>query len=146
MIACKKCNNEALIATECCQRCGAPIQLDARETLEYVERRNFAKEKKEYEAYVEYLKILAWSGHTESEREYGRLLEKGDLVQRNYDEAMRFFYRAAKKIRRVLIVSLLALGIKSKRGKGTPLAYIFRFVGCGRRISRSSRAAFKGLL
>ena len=97
MIACKKCNNEALIATECCQRCGAPIQLDARETLEYVERRNFAKEKKEYEAYVEYLKILAWSGHTESEREYGRLLEKGDLVQRNYDEAMRFFYRAAKK-------------------------------------------------
>ncbi|MBQ7332729.1 MAG: sel1 repeat family protein [Clostridia bacterium] len=97
MIICKKCGYEALIATECCQRCGANIQLSEREISEYLEKLELAKRKKEYEAYVEYSKILAWAGRTESEREYGRMLELGDLVERNYDEAMRFFYRAAKK-------------------------------------------------
>ena len=97
MIVCKKCNYEALLASEKCPKCGAPIALNERETAEYLERLSLAKQKKEYEAYVEYTKILAWSGHTESEREYGRMLEKGDLVTRDYDEAMRFFYRAAKK-------------------------------------------------
>jgi len=97
MIVCKKCNYEALIACEYCQRCGAAFELNEREISEYVEKRDLSKQKKEYEAYVEYLKMLAWAGHTESERELGRILEKGDLVSRDYDEAMRFFYRAAKK-------------------------------------------------
>ena len=97
MIVCKKCNYEALVAGEYCQKCGAPIELNEREVTEYLERQAYAKSKKEYEAYVEYSKILAWAGHTESEREYGRMLEKGDLVSRDYDEAMRFFLRAARK-------------------------------------------------
>ena len=97
MIVCKKCAHEALIATECCQRCGANIELSGREVSEYLEKLDVAKRRREYEASVEYSKILAWAGHTESEREYGRMLEMGNLVERNYDEAMRFYYRAAKK-------------------------------------------------
>ena len=97
MIVCKKCNYESLIASECCPKCGALVSLDEREIKEYLGKLNSAKERKEYEVYVEYSKILAWAGHTESEREYGRMLEVGNLVERNYDEAMRFFYRAAKK-------------------------------------------------
>ncbi len=97
MIVCKKCNHEALIATECCQKCGAKIQLSEREISEYLEKLTLAKRKKEYEAALEYSKILAWAGHTESEREYARMLEMGDLVERSYDEAMRFYFLAAKK-------------------------------------------------
>ena len=97
MIVCKKCGYEALIATEACQRCGAVIELSEKEISEYLEKLDAAKRRKEYEASVEYSKILAWAGHTESEREYARMLEVGNLVERNFDEAMRFYYRAAKK-------------------------------------------------
>lgn len=97
MIVCKKCGYQALIATEACQRCGANIELNEREISEYLDKLAAAKRRKEYEASLEYSKILAWAGHTESEREYGRMLELGNLVERNYDEAMRFYYRAAKK-------------------------------------------------
>ncbi len=97
MIVCKKCGYETLIATESCQRCGANVELSEREIAEYLEKLDSAKRRREYEASLEYSKILAWAGHTESEREYGRMLELGNLVERNYDEAMRFYYRAAKK-------------------------------------------------
>ncbi len=97
MIVCKKCGYETLIATENCQRCGANIVLNVREISEYLEKLESAKRRREYEAALEYSKVLAWAGHTESEREYGRMLETGNLVERNYDEAMRFYYRAAKK-------------------------------------------------
>ena len=97
MIVCKKCGYEALIATEACQRCGAVIELSEKEISEYLEKLDAAKRRKEYEASVEYSKILAWAGHTESEREYARMLEVGNLVERNFDESMRFYYRAAKK-------------------------------------------------
>ena len=97
MVVCKKCGHEALVATEACQRCGAIISLNEREISEAIEKLEVAKRRREYEAALEYSKILAWAGHTESEREFGRMLELGNLVERNYDEAMRFYYRAAKK-------------------------------------------------
>ena len=97
MIVCKKCGNEALVATEICQKCGANTVLSAREISETLEKLETAKRRKEYEAALEYSKLLAWSGHTESEREYARMFELGNLVERNYDEAMRFYHRAAKK-------------------------------------------------
>ena len=71
--------------------------LSEREISETLEKLETAKRRKEYEAALEYSKLLAWSGHTESEREYARMFELGNLVERNYDEAMRFYYRAAKK-------------------------------------------------
>ena len=97
MIVCKKCGNEALVATESCQSCGATISFSEREISEIKEKLDAAKRGKEYEAALEYSKMLAWAGHTESEREYARMLETGNLVERNYDEAMRFYHRAAKK-------------------------------------------------
>ena len=59
MIVCKKCGYETLIATEVCQRCGANIELSEREISEYLEKLETAKRRKEYEASVEYSKILA---------------------------------------------------------------------------------------
>ena len=97
MIICKKCNYQSLTVSERCQRCGAPVSFDEREIKEILERQAESLKNKEYEAYVEYTKLLAFAGQIEGEREYGRMLEKGELVSRDYDEAMRFFCCAAKK-------------------------------------------------
>ena len=130
MIVCKKCNYEALIATECCQRCGAAIQLNEREISEYLEKLSAAKRKKEYEASLEYSKILAWAGHTESEREYGRMLETGDLVERNYDEAMRFYHRAAKKYDAFSAYRYSRLVSKANEKKGDLWLLFSALLGC----------------
>ena len=97
MIACKKCGYESLNAEERCPRCNAAIELSSGETQSILEKLALARAEREYPAVVEYVKILAWCGHTDYEREYALMLEKGDTVGRNYDEAMRFFARAAVK-------------------------------------------------
>ena len=44
---------------EFCPKCSSPFELNPKEIGEFVERQAASKEKKEYEAYVEYSKILA---------------------------------------------------------------------------------------
>lgn len=97
MLVCKKCNYESLGVFEYCPRCSYPISLDEREIREIRERQAETYKNKEFEAYVEYSKLLAFAHHKEGERDYAAMLEKGDFVTRDYDEAMRFYYRAAKK-------------------------------------------------
>ncbi len=58
--------------------------------------RNDIKNKRYKEAVAGY-RTLAHNGVTEAEKEYANLLEKGQLMPKNLDLAMKYFYRAALK-------------------------------------------------
>ena len=56
-----------------------------------------ALKKKSYSEALECYRILAETGYTPAEVEYAKILEKGQLCQKNLDLAMEYFYRAAIK-------------------------------------------------
>lgn len=97
MIYCKKCNYELYGADEICPRCKERIEFSDADIKELVQRFAAAVKDREYDAAAAYARTLANASHTDSEREYARMLEKGELVQRDFDGAMKYFQRAAKK-------------------------------------------------
>lgn len=97
MIVCKNCGYEMRGATDICPRCKKRIELSRAEEQELSAAFRDAMRARSYETAVGYCKLLANAGCTDFEREYGAILEKGELAPRNYDEAMSYFLRAAKK-------------------------------------------------
>ena len=97
MFTCKKCGYEGTYTGDACPGCGAKPELTVAEKNELWLKAVAAKERGDYETVIESYRILSDLGHTEAEREYARLLEKGGPVPRNIDAAMDYFYRAAKK-------------------------------------------------
>ena len=97
MILCKKCGYEGSYTGTSCPGCGAQLEFTESEKNELWLKANAAKEEGDYTTVVENYRILCDCGHTEAEREYARLLERGGAVPRNIDAAMDYFYRAAKK-------------------------------------------------
>lgn len=57
-----------------------------------------AMKNRKYEYAVTGYRALADRGVTEAEVEYGKILEAGELVPRDLDLAMKYFYRAAEKL------------------------------------------------
>ena len=94
---CKKCGYEGSYTGTSCSGCGAKLEFTESEKNELWLKANAAKEEGDYDTVVENYRILCDCGHTEAEREYARLLERGGAVPRNIDAAMDYFYRAAKK-------------------------------------------------
>lgn len=97
MIECKKCGHVDVYTGAPCQKCGERYSLspvDVRQKLAELEE---AINNKHYEDMLECYHLLADVGNTEAEKEYAKILEKGQLTERNLDLAMKYFYRAAKK-------------------------------------------------
>ena len=98
MINCKRCGYEGIYTGKICPRCHNPIILKKEEVDSLIEELETIKESADKEALCEFYKILADYGHTESEKEYAKLLERGGgSVTRDIDAAADYFYRAAKK-------------------------------------------------
>lgn len=97
MIFCKSCNYELRGADEICPRCKQRIEFSDADVRELVLRFSDAVKERDYKEVVAYARTLANASHTDSEREYARMLEKGELVPRDFDGAMKYFQRAAKK-------------------------------------------------
>ena len=97
MIFCKRCGYEGIYTGRNCPNCNNKIELTNEELRELLSELQTAKEDGEYETVVEDYKILSDFGHTESEREYAKLLEKGGIVTRDLNAAKDYYYRAAKK-------------------------------------------------
>ena len=97
MIKCKKCGYENEYTGKPCLVCGSditPDESDAEITRRELERalkeKNAAKIKSLHH-------LLADFGDTASEREYAKILEKGDSQLKDIDTAMDYYFRAAKK-------------------------------------------------
>ena len=97
MITCKFCGNTAKYEKPTCPKCGEKFVLTDAEINEKILLLKELISKKKYAEAVECHHILADFGNTASEREYARILERGDLVPRNTDKAMEYYLRAAKK-------------------------------------------------
>ncbi len=82
---------------EFCPRCRGKISFSDAELQELAEGYKLSSRAKEYEAAAEYARLLAEAEYGDFEREYAVMLEAGSIVPRDYDGAMKYFLRAAKK-------------------------------------------------
>jgi TPR repeat protein len=97
MIICNNCKNEEAYTGAVCSVCGKPFSITKEDRDEFVLRLEESIKNREYEDMLECYHILADFGYTPAQREYAKILEKGQLAPRNLDAAMGYFYKAAQK-------------------------------------------------
>lgn len=97
MIRCNKCGYVGSYYGPECPSCKEVFDLTPEEIEEKIEEIKKAEAAKEYELAAEGHHILADFGRTESQKKFAALLERGDIVQRDLDAAMKYYYMAAEK-------------------------------------------------
>ncbi len=97
MIKCKRCGriNHGLVTV--CPECDTTPELSERECADMLREAEEAIQKNDYISAVEIYKFLAALGIAEGERELGLILERGILLPRDLDMAIRYFFSAAKR-------------------------------------------------
>lgn len=97
MIKCKKCGHVAQKFEPVCPICKTEYTFTESEVQDALELARQSMKRRDYDYSLLIYKALADNGITEAEREYGIILERGSLVPRDLDCAMRYFGMAAKK-------------------------------------------------
>lgn len=97
MIKCKECGHTASKFEATCPACKKEYSLTRLEIEDSLDEARTSMKKREYEYSLLIYKTLADMGITEAEREYGSILERGAVVPRDLDGAMKYFGAAAKK-------------------------------------------------
>ena len=97
MIECKKCGYVGSYFGPKCPTCKEIFNLTPEEIDEKIKEIQKAEESRQYELAAEGHHILADLGRTESQKKFAALLERGDIVARNLDAAMEYYYMAAEK-------------------------------------------------
>ena len=80
-----------------CPMCGKTTPLSEREISEALDALRAAMKSRKYEYAVSGYRSLSELGCTEAQIEYGKMLERGELVPKDLDGAMKLFYSAAQK-------------------------------------------------
>ena len=97
MIKCKKCGNDNTALEPICHECAAEFELSHDEARPLLDEALECMKKRHYERAVDIYRFLAGVGIAEGEREFAKIIERGLLVPRDLDMAMKYFYSAAKK-------------------------------------------------
>lgn len=97
MIHCDKCGYVGAYLGPKCPSCNEKLNFAPEEIDEKVREINEAERTRRYELVAEGHHILADLGRTESQLKYAEMLERGDGVLRDFDEAMSYYYMAAEK-------------------------------------------------
>lgn len=97
MIICKNCGHADVYTGAPCSGCGEKFVMTKEDVRIKIAELNEAIKERHYEDMLECYHLLADVGYTDAEKEYAKILEKGQLTERNLDLAMKYFYRAAKK-------------------------------------------------
>ena len=95
MIVCKKCGKSLTDLTQKCTACQSVVELSEKECNELFAKMNEAIKEGIYEEYYALAERLAASGFVPALREWGDLLESGELGEVRLDDAMRVFRRGA---------------------------------------------------
>ncbi len=96
-VTCKNCGRSSIYTGSLCPECGVKLDLTPSEVTELLNGIRASVKNRQYRDAAELYKALADDGYTDAEKEYAKLLESGQLVERNLDLAMEYFYRAARK-------------------------------------------------
>ena len=97
MIKCDKCGYDEIYLGTVCPKCNNKVEITPELSDELLTAAKEAVKNREFETAVENYRILADAGVTEGEREFARMLEVGELIDRSLDGAMHYYYKAAKK-------------------------------------------------
>ena len=97
MIRCSKCGYVGAYVANQCPDCKNKFILNAQEIGDKIAEVRAAERSREYELVAEGHHILADMDILESQKAYAAMLEKGDIITRDLDEAMRYYYMAAEK-------------------------------------------------
>ena len=97
MIVCNNCGYRGAYKSTVCPQCNKKITLSQSEVEERREEINRALSKRSYERAIENYEILADFGDAEAQRELAKLLEHGELINRDLDRAMKYFRMAAEQ-------------------------------------------------
>lgn len=97
MIKCKKCGTDNTALEPICQKCAAEIEISHDEARPLLDEALECMKKRHYERAVDIYRFLAAVGIPEGERELAKIIERGLLVPRDLDMAMKYFYSAALK-------------------------------------------------
>ena len=93
----KNCKSEEISTDRIYQNCETPVPLTEEEAEKRISDLQALIKSKQYKDALTEYRSLANMGYTRAEREYAAILEKGQLVSKNLDLAMKYFYRAALK-------------------------------------------------
>ena len=97
MIKCKKCGRLNLDYTTTCEKCSSPMELTQAEVDELLTELEDRLTMNDFSRVVDIHKLLAECGVMEGERGLALILERGVLVPRDLDGAIKYYYSAAKK-------------------------------------------------
>ena len=97
MIKCKKCGNPNITFAPVCYHCASEFELTAFESKALLAEAADYMKKRKYQEAVDLYKFLGGVGVTEGERVFAFILERGVLVPRDLDMAMKYYFSAAKK-------------------------------------------------
>lgn len=97
MIKCKKCGNPNLTFDPICYHCATEFELTEAEKDQLLSEAADCMKKRRYEEAVDLYRFLGSVGVMEGERVFAFILERGVLVPRDLDMAMKYYFSAAKK-------------------------------------------------
>ena len=97
MIKCKKCGRLNQDYTTLCSNCSSPMELTEAEVEELLSELDDRLEMNDFSMVVDINRLLAEAGVVEGERGLALILERGVLVPRDLDSAIKYYYSAAKK-------------------------------------------------
>ncbi len=95
MLTCKKCGCEDSYTGRSCPMCGEAYVINDTDIAKYFALLDEAKREKDYEGILEATHFLADIGDSAAQRDMGKFLEDGELLQKDLDLAMKYFKLAA---------------------------------------------------
>ena len=97
MIKCKKCGRLNQDYTPICQECRSLMTLTEAEVEELLSELEDRLTMNDFSRVVDIHRLLAEAGVVEGERGLALILERGVLVPRDLESAIKYYYSAAKK-------------------------------------------------
>ena len=96
MLKCNNCGKINDYAAGVCSACGCAIDTNKKEAEEILRSARADMKSRSYEAAIEKIRALAARKMPEASREWAMILERGALVPRDLDAAMKYFFIAAE--------------------------------------------------
>lgn len=97
MSKCKKCGKEYSDILDMCPDCVSDPEISKKDIEKLLEQADKLLSTNDFVGVVDIYKFLASAGVAEGERRFALLLERGNIIPRDLDAAIKYYYSAAQK-------------------------------------------------
>jgi hypothetical protein len=98
MLKCNNCGKINDYAAGVCSACGCALDINKKEAEEILRSARADMKSRSYEAAIEKIRALAARKMPEASREWAMILERGALVPRDLDAAMKYFWKGLEDL------------------------------------------------